>query len=67
MKLSNKAARFGWWFSACFLLMCAVFTYMLIRDGLSRTQTYSPSAFGHGSCQPYLPCSGPPGLAPLGI
>ena len=47
MKLSNKAARFGWWFSACFLLMCAVFTYILIRDGLSRTQTYSPSAFGH--------------------
>ena len=36
MKLSNKAARFGWWFSACFLLICAVFTYILIRDGLAR-------------------------------
>ena len=47
MKLSNKAARFGWWFSACFLLMCAVFTYILIRDGLSHVQTDSPSAFGH--------------------
>lgn len=47
MKLSNKAARFGWWFSACFLLMCAMFTYILIRDGLSHVQTDSPSAFDH--------------------
>ena len=47
MKLSNKAPRFGWWFSACFLLMCAVFTYILIRDGFSHAQTNPPSASGY--------------------
>ena len=41
MKLSNKAARFGWWFSACFLLICAVFTYILIRDGLARADLFT--------------------------
>jgi len=35
MKLRNNAAAFDWGFSAVFLLMCMLFTYILIRDGSS--------------------------------
>lgn len=33
MKHTNNVARWAWAFSALFLLMCAAFTYVLIRDG----------------------------------
>lgn len=47
MKLKNNVARYGWWFSACFLLMCIAFTYILIRDGASHIQIYPPTIPDH--------------------
>lgn len=40
MKIRNDIAAFGWIFSAVFLLMCLLFTYILIRDGTSNIQIY---------------------------
>jgi len=40
--LRNNVALFGWGFSVFFLLMCTVFSYILIRDGASSVQIYPP-------------------------
>lgn len=43
MKLTNNSPRFGWGFSAFFLMLCAVFTYIAFRDGTGYIQIYPPS------------------------
>ena len=43
MKLTNNSPRFGWGFSAFFLMLCAVFTYIAFRDGTGHIQIYPPS------------------------
>lgn len=42
MKLRNNIAAFGWGLSAAFLLICTMFTYILIRDGSSNISIYGP-------------------------
>lgn len=33
LKFRNRSAVFGWGFMACFLIICAMFTYLLVREG----------------------------------
>lgn len=42
MKLRNNSAASGWGFSLIFLVMCGLFTYILVRDGSSHIQIYPP-------------------------
>lgn len=42
MKFRNSIAAFIWGFSFLFLVMCVLFTYLLIRDGASHIPIYPP-------------------------
>lgn len=42
MKITNRIALFGWVFSLCFLTACALFTYILFRDGPANIRVNAP-------------------------
>lgn len=46
MKIRNNSAAVAWVFSLCFLVVCALFTYILIRDGSSNIAIDPPNISG---------------------